>query len=273
MTKISKNALTHGCYASEVVMPWENSNEFDDMLTSYLDEFCSEGESEKAVVFELASLQWKKRRLEAGLKEALQKLRDFDANQDQDLVDLAKAHYKAARVGTSLYLDYLQQFYAANVATANPQPANASTQPSAPAANNQPGSAKANPQSGAATANVQTGAAKASGQALDFDNLMCLLKEMNIFGAGLVVPALQADEKRRLNAIEDAYQPQLLEKELKIQAEIDRRIEKTLKRLVMIKEIKRQYAAKAVNASQIEATKSSDCLTHPTVPETKRATG
>jgi hypothetical protein len=44
---------------------------------------------------------------------------------------------------------------------------------------------------------------------------------------------------------------------LKIQAEIDRRIEKVLKRLVIVKEYKRQYPAKSVSAKQIEATKLS----------------
>ena len=46
-----------------------------------------------------------------------------------------------------------------------------------------------------------------------------------------------------------------MEKELKIQAEIDRRIEKAMKRLAMAKEFKRLYCPKSVNANQIEATR------------------
>ena len=45
-----------------------------------------------------------------------------------------------------------------------------------------------------------------------------------------------------------------MERELKLQADIDRRIEKALKRLVMIKEYKEFYLPKAIDAkpAQIE---------------------
>ena len=70
----SKNALTHGFYATDVVLPWENQQEFDDLLQGFQDEYCPDGVSEESVVFDLASLHWKKRRLEAGIKQALQQL-------------------------------------------------------------------------------------------------------------------------------------------------------------------------------------------------------
>ena len=73
----SKNSITHGFYATDVVLPWENQQEFDDLLRRYWDEYCPDGVSEEAAVSELTSLHWKKRRLEAGLQQALQKLRDY----------------------------------------------------------------------------------------------------------------------------------------------------------------------------------------------------
>ena len=42
---------------------------------------------------------------------------------------------------------------------------------------------------------------------------------------------------------------------MKIQAEINRQIDRVLKRLAMAKDFKRLYALKSVNANQIEATK------------------
>jgi len=83
---------------------------------------------------------------------------------------------------------------------------------------------------------------------------------VNLVSSGFIVPTLQVAERQKLDQIERAYQPHIMEKELKIQAEIDRRIEKVLKRLVIIKELKRQYPAKSVSAKQIEATKLSPTL-------------
>ena len=54
-----------------------------------------------------------------------------------------------------------------------------------------------------------------------------------------------------------------MEKELKIQAEVDRRIEKVLKRLVIIKEYKKQYRPKSVNEIQIEAINLPAKSSHP----------
>ena len=96
---------------------------------------------------------------------------------------------------------------------------------------------------------------QANSQPVDFDKLNLLMKELNLVSTGFVVPSLQAVEQLKLDQIERAYQPHIMEKELKLQAEIDRRIEKVLKRLVIVKELKRQYPAKSVSAKQIEATK------------------
>jgi hypothetical protein len=216
----SKNALTHGFYATDVVLPWESQQEFDDLLLAFQDEYCPDGVSEEAAVFDLASLHWKKRRLEAGLQQALQKQRDFDTRIDGwDVGAAAKAQSKAVEVGCAIIQKHLEQFY-------------------------KPDEPKAKPDE-----------AKADSQAVEFDKICVLMKELNIVSTGFVVPSLQAAERLKLDQIERAYQPHIMEKELKIQAELDRRIEKGLKRLVMAKEFKRLYPAKSVKANQIEATK------------------
>lgn len=84
----------------------------------------------------------------------------------------------------------------------------------------------------------------------EFEKLTVLAKELNIVSKELVVPMLQAAEKWKLDEIERAYAPDIMERELKIQAEIDRRIDKVLKHLVMIKEYKKYYVG---NGKMIEA--------------------
>ena len=94
------------------------------------------------------------------------------------------------------------------------------------------------------------------------------MKEFNLVFEDLV-SSLRRVEEQKLDQIEEAYRPHILEKELKIQAEVDRRIEKVLKRLVIIKEYKKQYRPKSVNANQIEATKlPAKASTNPVGSET-----
>ena len=59
---------------------------------------------------------------------------------------------------------------------------------------------------------------------------------------------LKTAEKQKLDQTERAYDQRIMESELKLQAEIDRRIEKALKRLVMIKEYKNLYVPKDIEA-------------------------
>ena len=52
---------------------------------------------------------------------------------------------------------------------------------------------------------------------------------------------------------ERAYRPDILEKELKIHAEIDRRIDKAINHLVTIKEYKKHYGANTIEVKTVEA--------------------
>src|SRR4051794_40815136 len=74
-----KNALSHGVYASEVVLPWENKQQFDDLHQALREEYYPDGVSEEAAVFELASLYWKRRRLSIGIQLAFHDQPDTDA--------------------------------------------------------------------------------------------------------------------------------------------------------------------------------------------------
>ena len=81
-----------------------------------------------------------------------------------------------------------------------------------------------------------------------------MAKELNLVSKDLIVPLLQAAEKQKLDQIERAYHPGITERELKIQAEFGRQIQNTIKRLVLLKECKKYYCAKPVNANRIQST-------------------
>ena len=50
-SKRPKNALSHGIYASDVVLAWENEKDFNDLHESLRNEFCPDGASEEALAF------------------------------------------------------------------------------------------------------------------------------------------------------------------------------------------------------------------------------
>jgi len=214
-----KNAITHGLYATDIILTGEDEQQFDDLKRAFLDEYCPDGVSEEAAVIELACLHWKRRRFEAGVQQALQKQQDLGTGAGaNDLLgdlahDAAKSQHKVVRRASERMVKQAEQI----------------CEPNEP--------------------NVDS-------QLVEFDKLTIALREYNVV-FGDLASSLRRIEEQKLDQIEQAYRPHIMEKELKIQAEIDRRIEKVLKRLVMVKELKRQYPAKSVSAKQIEATKLS----------------
>jgi hypothetical protein len=58
-----KNALIHGLYSSDVVMPWESRADFENLLTALRAEFNPVGAMEQETVLDLACLRWHKQRV------------------------------------------------------------------------------------------------------------------------------------------------------------------------------------------------------------------
>jgi hypothetical protein len=58
----SKNALVHGVYASDIILPWEKAEEFHALLAGLRKEFRPNGVLENDIVFDMATLSWRKRR-------------------------------------------------------------------------------------------------------------------------------------------------------------------------------------------------------------------
>ena len=59
----SQNALKHGLTAQTLVLPTEDPAEFDQLLSSYLDQFRPDGPAESDLVHEMVAAQWRLQRL------------------------------------------------------------------------------------------------------------------------------------------------------------------------------------------------------------------
>jgi hypothetical protein len=58
-----KNALIHGLSSSDVVMPWESREDFENLLAAVLVELHPDGAMEQETVLDLACLRWHKLRI------------------------------------------------------------------------------------------------------------------------------------------------------------------------------------------------------------------
>src|SRR5271170_8283373 len=84
-TEITRfNALRHGVLSRYTVLPWEDADEFRDLVAALVFEHAPQGPTEEHLVEELAGILWRKRRLRLaeaaahrrGLEEALESRRD-----------------------------------------------------------------------------------------------------------------------------------------------------------------------------------------------------
>ena len=62
-TRKTKNALIHGLYSSDLVMPWELREEFEKLHADLCMEFSPNGPMEQETVLDLACLRWQKQRV------------------------------------------------------------------------------------------------------------------------------------------------------------------------------------------------------------------
>src|SRR5262245_14138697 len=62
-TPHNRNALVHGLYARDVLLPWDSREEFERLPQDLRAEFSSRGRSEDETILDLAFLYWQKRTL------------------------------------------------------------------------------------------------------------------------------------------------------------------------------------------------------------------
>ena len=225
-SKRPKNALSHGVYSSDIVLAWEKKEEFNDLHQALREEYCPEGVSEDLAVHELAILYWKRRRLTIGTQLAFRAQPDANA--------LAEAADDDGWEGVARYLKKTSGDgdRACDMARA-----------------------LANSHTAVLTSIMDQvkqsiGDESKQNDPAALEKLAVLVKEINAFGQDTVIPMLRFTETYDVDQkiAERAYRPDLMEKELKIRAHIDRQIAKTLENLVRAKEYKKFYVREAIEA-------------------------
>jgi hypothetical protein len=236
----SKNALSHGAYSSQAVLPWENEQEFKDLHEELREDFFPNGRAEEETVFDLACLNWKKRRLNIGSQLAFRRDRDVSALTEAGRLNgwegiaehFAKTldnNESARETMRSINKDLREM-----VAPVHGLVFKRIQQMLAPDGTNQDSKQNA---------------------AAELEKLTVLMNEMKA-AAGVVGAALRVIESNCLDEkpCERAYRPDLMERDLKILADIDKQIDKTIVRLAQLKEYKRIYVTKEVKARPAEVT-------------------
>ena len=230
----SKNAMKHGLYSTEVVLPWESQVEFDGLHDALREEYCPDGRSEDLAVFNLASLHWKKRRLNVGSLLAYQKQPEADAmteaakkgwkgiaeyfatSTEGDLSDRMRGHLNQCNLGLQQLGDMITR---------------------------------------AALSFDTLDDTKRQRLSAILDQLRDCTKIYASLNKDAILPMFSLIQSRELDQklAERAYRPHFLEKEMKLRAEIDRQIEKTMRALVITKEFKNQYLPKPLPVKSLEA--------------------
>ncbi len=228
-SKPSKNAISHGAYSSVVVLPHENEQEFKDLHEELREELFPNGRSEEEAVFDLASLHWKKRRLNIGSQLPFLRDRDVSALTEAGRLNgwqgIAEHFAKTLdnNESTRETMRSLNKDLREMVVPVHGLVTKHMQQMLAPDGTNQDSKQSA---------------------IAELEKLTAMMSEMkavaDIVGAALrVIESNGLDEK----PCERAYRPDLMEQELKILAEIDKRIEKTITRLVQSSKNTRGFTA------------------------------
>src|SRR5690242_15662263 len=69
------NALKHGAFAREVVLPGESRQEFEELHRSLLEEHAGDGPLEEDTILSIAKCMWARRRLERWMRAEVNGMR------------------------------------------------------------------------------------------------------------------------------------------------------------------------------------------------------
>ena len=242
---VYKNALSHGAYAQDFVLPWENEQDFVDLHKGLRDELEPDGPSEEEVVLGVAGLYWKKRRLAIGSQLAYRHHPD------------AAALTKAGEGGWSGVGEYLEStscvmrslsdefrrialIHIGVLQSAYDRVQARLAKPEfVPAAGDHPDKyADLRKESQARRAN---------------DQMDALIEALDAIATNKITPVLKIIETQDIeqNLAERAFRPDIIEREVKVAALIDKQIEKGLAQLVHLKEYKRLYKKKLVTGPTV----------------------
>jgi len=241
-----KNALTHGIYGKDILLPWESREEFEKLLADLQAEFQPSGRMENEIVFDLAHLRWQKYRVHQMWIAA--------AYGDPFVSDLIKAGQKSW-VGMRNYLKRASK-----------------DRRMISDLENALFSGKIEEDAKTLVELIQTGkladsATKSSEtRKREFNASRIVMKDFTI-------PLIEAfkDRPNAEDSLRRTYSPEYLEPIIRLEAMIDARIDKALGRLVNLKEYKRlaaTYGPPLVSTDASTASNLTDIAVKPAIDDT-----
>ncbi len=222
--KQAQNALLHGIYARDLVLPWESEDEFSKLHGSIQAELNPAGPLEDQVIFDITRLHWLKRRVVRASQ--------IDFYSEPASPKLAEL----ARKGVSEIEDHLRDQAKereglrreAQEATAKVVKMMAKVALAVDEAQQKGGSSKESIE--ATTADFEVLHKAAEGQ----------LRLLESVGKSMEIFNIDKEVYRR------AYRPTELERIIKVESMIDARIEKALARLAGLRQFRKMYSVKAL---------------------------
>jgi hypothetical protein len=227
----NKNALCHGVYSNEITLPWESPADFENLLASFRDEWKPNGCSEEQAVLELTHCTW------IGWRAA--KMAQLCFHRDPFGVGLLKS-------GKTSWQDILQHEQEVPKATE---------------------STLSQIDEMLRNFNAMLDIVRRWPYQTDTSDGKKMQSELSQLGHKVsgtievvkeVVPTIRnlaALTVRQRTMFDKAYQPEVIEQQVKVMAAIDARIDKVLRRLTALKEYKR-IAASQATPSQLTASPS-----------------
>jgi hypothetical protein len=236
-----KNALAHGIYGKDILLPWKSREEFEALLTDLRNEFQPDGRMENETVFDIAHLRWQKCRLH--------QMHIAAAHRDpfvSDLVDSGKKSWAGMRSflqedarTARMFADLLPAVFLEQVKEGAQVLAKA----------------------------IKEGKFTSPKDQIDRTNAFVNVTK------NFTLPLIEAFEARPTpgDSLRRTYSPEYLEPIIRLEAMIDARIDKALGRLVSLKEYKRVAATYCPPISADASTPSTPCDTKGTVVQLKRS--
>lgn len=220
--KRTKNALTHGMYAEELVLPWESADDLTKLRNDLWDELQPEGCAEEETAVGIVRLLWLKRRL----------MRTSQLGYHRDPFSVATARTNPKDWDELVELIVSASDEKASLAKAAKEPLD-----SLKLAMEKISEIKMACLPGHSQAGPPKEAFEAAQQAQQQANFVSKMLIEQVFPRMTELEAAQ--NSGAATVYEKAYSSEHLEKTLRIEAALDARIDKQMARLVNLKEYKR----------------------------------
>jgi hypothetical protein len=212
--KSTNNALIHGVYASDIILPWESEDEFKELWDGIRSELKPQGTIEEEIVYDMAVIRWRRHRANRSVQLAV-----HQTPFAQEVEKSGKKSLGSIRRHLSRLLREKQRVkreFEAALATLSEAVTDIGKQ-----------AAKQKKYSGRSANKL-----KAQLQALEQE-------------IGALRPVVERVEKMddAEKMFESAHNLEVIGRAVEIESRLDSQLDKLVKSLVMVREFKRQYSS------------------------------